>query len=107
MTDPPDPGALLHKQEKRQVPFAVPILVSQRVDDLCAILNGPTGTQGQIYRQDLVAALITRAPETLEELECIISDYRAALVRDALVGEAKSAEVIELRPAKPGRRSGR
>ncbi len=107
MTDAPKPSDLLHKQERRQVPFSIPILVSQRLDDLCAVLNGPHGTQGQIYRQDLVAALITRAPETLADLQAIIDDYRAALVRDALVGDAKGAEVIELRPAKPGRRAGR
>lgn len=101
----PKPDALLHKQQRRQVPFSIPILVSQRIDDLCALMNGEEGRLGTIYRQDLVAALVSLAPEDLRPLEELIDNYRDLKVRDALVGDAKNADVIELRPVKPGRRS--
>lgn len=102
--DKPKPDELLHKQQRRQVPFSLPILLSQRLDDLCAILNGDEGRVGTIYRQDLVAGLVALAPETLPDLERLITEYRDLKVRDALVGDGKLAEVIELRPTKPGRR---
>jgi hypothetical protein len=105
MSSPPDPKALLHKQERRQVPFKIPILVSQRADDLVALLNSDEVKLGPIFRQDLVAALIALAPEDAASLEKLVEDYRTLKVRDALVGEAKDAQVIELRPAKPGRRT--
>lgn len=78
--------------------------MSQRLDDLCALLN-TRGRVGTIYRQDLVAALISLAPEALRDLETTIDNYRNLTVRDALVGDEKNAQVIELRPAKPGRRT--
>ena len=101
MADTPKPGGLAHKQTPRLVPFSLPIVVSQRLDDLCAILNSD-GTVGTIYRKDLVAALIALAPEDLDALETAIQDYRKLKVRDLLVGGAK---VFELREVKPGRRT--
>ena len=103
MTDRPKPNELLHKQTKRQMTFSMPLLLSQRLDDLCKLLN-EEGQTGTIHRQDLVAALIGTAPEKLAELEKLIGDYRALKVRDGLVGAEKGARVIELRPVKPGRR---
>lgn len=104
MTEPPKPGDLLHKQTGRQRTFKIPDLVSDRLDDLCAVLNGDEGTTGKIQRQDLLAALVAVAPEELRSLEKLIDEYRNAKVRDALVGDAKGADVIELRAVKPGRR---
>ena len=106
MADTAKPDALLHKQQQRPVPFSMPILVSQRLDALCAVLNGDEGTSGVVYRNDPVAALIACAPETLADLEKLVDDYRDMTVREGLVGDEKLAKVIELRPAKPGRRPG-
>jgi hypothetical protein len=103
MTDPPNPNDLLHKEPKRQTTFSLPLLVSERADDLCSVLNAE-GKVGTIYRQELVAALIGLASEDVGDLEEIISDYRNLKVRDARVGSDKGANVIELRPVKPGRR---
>src|SRR5437879_5760189 len=99
----PQPDELLHKQPKRQVTFSMPLLISERADDLCAVLNRD-GTVGTIYRQELVAALVGLAPEKVDDLETLINDYRALKVRDARLGAEKKAQVIELRDVKPGRR---
>ena len=99
-----DPTARLHKQERRPVPFSIPRIVSQRLDDLCALINDEGNLIGRVYRNDLVAALIALAPETATGLEQLLDDYTNLHVRDAQVGGTKDAEVIELRPIKPGRR---
>jgi hypothetical protein len=96
---------LLHKQVRRQVPFSIPRVLSDRVDNLCAILNGDEGKVGPIYRHELVAALVAHAPESLRDLEKLINDYRGLRVRSAAVGDDKKSNVIELRPIKPGRRT--
>ncbi|MGD0166916.1 MAG: hypothetical protein ABSC51_06460 [Gaiellaceae bacterium] len=77
--------------------------MSQRLDDLCAVLNRK-GTVGEIRRQLLVAALIARAPEDVDDLQKLIEEYRNRKVADALVGDDKAAQVIQLRAVKPGRR---
>jgi hypothetical protein len=102
---PLDLDALLHKQERRQVPFAIPRVLSDRLDKLCAVLNGPEGQVGVIYRHELVAALLAHAPERLADLEKLIADYRSLRVREALVGDERQSNVVELRPVKPGRRA--
>jgi hypothetical protein len=94
---------LLHKQACRQRTFSFPVLVSDRLDDLCAVLNRK-GTVGDIRRQLLVAALIACAPEGIDDLQKLIEEYRNKKVADSLVGDAKAAQVIQLRAVKPGRR---
>lgn len=101
----PDPDAPLHKQERRQGSLSLAPILSQRLDELCAMLNREGNVRGAVYRQDILAALIALAPETVPDLEKLIADYEALKVRDALVGPAKDAKVIELRPRKPGRRT--
>jgi hypothetical protein len=104
MTDTPKRDELVGKQHKRQMTFSMPLVLSQRLDDLCRLLN-TEGQVGTIHRQELVAALIGTASEQLVELEKLIGDYRALKIKDVLVGDEKGAEVIELRPVKPGRRT--
>jgi hypothetical protein len=100
----PDPDAPLHKEPKRQVTFSMPLLVSERADDLCQIIDSE-GTVGTVYRQELVAALIALAPEDIRDLEKLVNDYRQLKVRQTRVGSEKDAKVIELRVVKPGRRT--
>src|SRR5687768_15219497 len=100
-----DPDAPLHKQPGRQGSLKLAPVISQRLDELCALVNRDGNVRGTVYRQDLIAALIALAPETVADLEKLIEDYMTLKVRHALVGTAKDAKVIELRPAKPGRRT--
>jgi hypothetical protein len=80
-------------------------VLDQRLDELVALINRDGNLIGRIYRHDLIAALVALAPETVIELEKILDSYQNMAVRDALVGDAKNAKVIELRPARPGRRT--
>lgn len=80
-------------------------VLDKRLDDLVAMLNREGNLVGRLYRHDLIAALIALAPETGDELEKMIGHYQAMTVRDALLGAEKDAQVIELRPARPGRRT--
>jgi hypothetical protein len=100
-----NPDAPLHKQNRSQRSLKLSAVLSQRLDDLCAVLNRDGSLRGVIHRQDLLAALIALAPETVADLEHIITDYEGMKVRHALVGAEKGAKVIELRPTKPGRRT--
>lgn len=99
-----DPDSPLHKQRCSQRSIKMSAVLSQRLDDLCARLNRGGTLRGTIYRQDLVAALIALAPETVPELQKLVTDYEDMKVGHAVVGAAKGAKVIELRAAKPGRR---
>lgn len=79
-------------------------VLSDRLDKLCALLNHDGTLPGTIYRQDLLAALIALAPEDVADIEETMTKYYDLTTRDALVGAEKDADVIELRPMKPGRR---
>jgi hypothetical protein len=98
-----DADGLLHKQERRQVPFAIPRVLSDRLDKLCALVN-EQGTVGTVFRYELLSALLVEAPESVRELERLIGEYRKLTVRAAAVGDEKNANVIDLHPVKPGRR---
>jgi len=100
-----DLDAALHKQPGRSRNLGISDLLSERLDDLCALVNRDGTLPATIYRQDLVAALVALAPEDVEGLEKLLADYYALKVRDALVGAAKDAKIIQLRPRKPGRRT--
>jgi hypothetical protein len=102
MTNGINPEGLLHKRPARQVTFALPDLVSDRLDALVDVLNGEEGQEGRIYRQDIVAALIGMSKEGLAELSALIKDYRNLKNRQAVVGAPSN--VIELRSVSPGRR---
>lgn len=95
---------LVHKQPGRQRTFKIPDLISDRLDDLCHVLN-EDGAVGEIRRQNLIAALVALAPEDVEALEKLINTYRNKTVGESLVGKKKGAEVIELREVVPGRRA--
>jgi hypothetical protein len=95
----------LHKQATTSRSVALPPVLSDRLDKLCALVNREGSLRGTIYRKDLLAALIALAPEDLGELEGLMRNYEGLRTRDALVGADKDATVIELRPPKPGRRS--
>jgi hypothetical protein len=96
----------LHKQATTSRSVALAPVLSDRLDKLCALVNREGSLRGTIYRKDLVAALIALAPEDLGELEGLMENFVDLRTRDALVGDEKNADVVELRPAKPGRRSG-
>lgn len=102
---PPSPSDPLHKQPLRSRSFAIPDVISDRIDALCALVNKDGDLRGTVHRQDLLSALVAFAPEDLATLEKILQDFQGLKVRDALVGDAKNAKVIELRPTKPGRRT--
>jgi len=79
--------------------------LDKRLDDLVALLNREGNLTGHVYRHDLIAALIALAPEEATELERLMTNYADLQVRDALVGDAKNAKVIEFPAARPGRRA--
>lgn len=104
-TETPDPDERLHKQPRFQRSTKLSTVLDARLDALVALLNKEGNLIGRIYRHDLIAALIAGAAEDVAELERLMDAYQEMSVRDALVGDAKNAEVIELRPTRPGRRS--
>ncbi len=104
-TDTPDPAERLHKQPRSQRSMKLSAVLDARLDALVALLNKDGNLIGRIYRHDLIAALIASAAENVAELERLMNAYQDMSVRDALVGDAKNAKVIELRPTRPGRRT--
>jgi hypothetical protein len=103
--DTVDPDAPLHKQPCSQRTVKLSGVLDERLDALVTLVNKDASLVGRLYRHDLISALIARAPETAEDLERLVTEYADMTVRDALIGDAKNAKVIELRPAKPGRRT--
>jgi hypothetical protein len=104
-TDAPEPDERLHKQPRAQRSTKLSAVLDARLDALVALLNREGNLIGRVYRHDLIAALIALAPEDLGELEKLMNSYIDLSVRDALVGDAKNAKVIELRAPRPGRRT--
>jgi hypothetical protein len=79
--------------------------LDKRLDDLVSLVNDEGNLVGHVYRHDLIAALVAFAPEESSELEKLMTEYAEMTVRDALVGDAKNAKVIEFPSARPGRRA--
>lgn len=102
---PPDPDALVHKQDTSLRSSKMPLVISDRLDDLVRLLNDEGTLVSTVFRHDLLCALIAAAPESAADLEKLMADYGNMKVREAVVGAAKGAAVIELRPLKPGRRT--
>jgi hypothetical protein len=80
-------------------------VLSDRLDALVQLVNHDCNLPSRVYRHDLLAVLIARAPESATEWTALYDEYLEMKNRDAQVGEAKNAKVIELRAIKPGRRS--
>ena len=99
------PGDRLNKEPREQRSMKLSCVLSDRLDDLVQLVNRDCNLPSRVYRHDLLAVLVARAPESAQEWTALYDEYLAMKNRDAQVGEAKNAKVIELRPAKPGRRS--
>jgi hypothetical protein len=104
-TDGLDFDASLPKQPGRPRPFAMPDVLSDRIDKLVAAVNKGGTLTGTVHRKDLVAALVAFADEEVPALQTLLENYAELKVRDALVGDEKDAKVIVLRDVKPGRRT--
>jgi hypothetical protein len=99
--DDVDPVRALRETQERSIGVSVPILLSQRLDELVRL----TETAGaRLYRKDLVAALLLAAPEDPEELLQLFLRYRKATAAEAAIGDATEGTVLKLERPKPGRR---
>ena len=96
-----DPQLPLRKAPKRPIGVSVPAPLSKRLDLLVEMLEE---AGHRAYRNDLMAALILSAPEDEDSLAELLIRYRKALAQEAGIATQPSAEVLELRPDKPGRR---
>jgi hypothetical protein len=99
MTDSPK----LKDERPVQLSVWVPHHLSQRLDDLCKIVNASSA--GRFHRKDVLAALLYSAPERLSDLQRILNEYANARPEQATVGADKGAKVYEFKRAKPGPRS--
>jgi hypothetical protein len=79
-------------------------VLSKRLDELVKVVNLECNLPARVYRHDLLAVLIARAPETEADWTKLYDEYLEMTNADAMVGKEKGAKVIELRPAKAGRR---
>jgi hypothetical protein len=95
------PGDELRSVEERPIGVSVPVPISWRLDQLVELAES---TGARVFRKDLVAALVLASTEDPDELSRLVGDYRTATAAEAAVGSGSVAEVLELRPAKPGRR---
>ena len=100
-----DKEAPLAKQPGRPRNFAIPDVVSDRLDKLLHALNEKGTLPYTVQRKDLIAALATFADEAVADLQQLMQRYGDATVRDALLRDEKDADVIELRAVRPGRRA--
>jgi hypothetical protein len=96
-----DPELPLRKAPERAIGVYIPTPLSKRLDLLVELLER-AGIRA--FRKDLVAALILAAPESEDDLSRLVISYRKAASREAALGENGAAQVLELRPDKPGRR---
>jgi hypothetical protein len=99
------PGDRLNKEPREQRSMKLSCVLSDRLDELVQLVNRDCNLPSRVYRHDLLAVLIARAPESVAEWTTLYDDYMEMKNRDAQVGDAKNANVIELRAVKPGRRS--
>jgi hypothetical protein len=97
-------GDRLNKEPRDQRSLKLSAVLSRRLDDLVTLVNQDCNLDARVYRHDLLAALIARAPETAEDWTALYAHYMGMKNRDAMVGDAKKENVIELRPTVPGRR---
>src|SRR4051794_5021265 len=98
-----DVEARLAEQRERNLGVLVPIPLSERVETLTELLYREG--YGRVPRKELGAALLYAATEDPDELAGIVTDYRRARVRDALVGGPPSENVVSFPHRRPGPRS--
>jgi len=93
----------LHEQRECNLGILVPIPISERVETLAERLYREG--HGRVPRKELVAALLYAAPTDPAELAALLKTYRTASVRDALVGEPPSDNVVSFPRRAPGPRA--
>jgi hypothetical protein len=98
-----DADGRLVEQRERNLGVNVPVPVSERVDSLAELLYAEG--HGPVARKELVAALILAASTEPARLAEHLSSYRRARVRDALVGQPPSGNVISFAVRAPGPRA--
>lgn len=103
-SDDIDPDAPLAKQPYRSRQVLMPDAVSDRLDELCRVVNAEGSLTGTVHRKHLGSALIALAPEDPAALQRLLAEYQDMKVRDAQVAAGKDAKVVKLRAVRPGRR---
>lgn len=93
----------LSEQRECNLGVLVPIPVSERVETLADLLYREG--YGRVPRKELIAALLHAAPADATELEQCLKAYRTARVRDSLVGERPSENVVSFPRRAPGPRA--
>lgn len=87
---------------KEPATFTIPRPISHRAD---LLIEEARRAGERIHRNELVAALILRAPEDGDVLGAMVRDYRKASAREAVtVGKRRVANVLELPRQRPGPR---
>src|SRR5712691_12956319 len=98
-----DPSARLAGQRECNLGVLVPVPVSERVETLTELLYQEG--HGRVPRKELVAAILIAAPTDAAQLAEFLQSYRTARVRDALVGEPESGNVVRFPRRPPGPRA--
>lgn len=93
----------LAEQRECNLGVLVPIPVSERVETLAELLYQEG--HGRVPRKELVAAVLNAAPEDPVELAKLLQNYRTARVRDALIEQPESGNVVRFPRRPPGPRA--
>jgi|tagenome__1003787_1003787.scaffolds.fasta_scaffold20684483_2 hypothetical protein len=95
----------LNEARERSVGVQMPVPLHERVDQLCDLLHD-TGHR-RPSKREMLSALVLAAPTDADELEAMLRAYHGAYVRDALVAESATGDVVEFPRRRSGPRSGR
>jgi hypothetical protein len=98
-----DLDAPVAHQRERNLGVLVPIPVSERLETLTDILYSEG--HGRVPRKELVAALLLAAPTDPDELATCLRKYRTSRVRDTLVAEPLSDNIVSFPLRSPGPRA--
>lgn len=95
------PDARLSRCERQQISLEIPGPLNERLDELVRLADDEGS---ETNRRELVSAILLDAPSSQKALARLVRRYRTALVRDAALPGLPIADLIELKPRRPGPR---